>query len=55
MHSYNVLDYLGALRPYSISTFNCGFFCEHLLFVQHKKVCEFHNIFSRILKFYKKK
>ena len=32
-----------------VSTFNCGFICKHLLFVQHKtktkKVYGFHNIF----------
>ena len=34
----------------SISTFNCGFICEHLLFVRYKiffKVPGFHNTFSR--------
>ena len=41
----------------SISTFNCGFICEHPLFVQYikKKVCGFHKIFLHISKFYKKK
>ena len=44
-------------RPSSISTFNCGFISEFLLFVQYKtktkKVCGFHNIFCAISKFFK--
>ena len=35
-------------RPSSISNFNCGFICEHLLFVQYKtnkQVCAFQNDF----------
>ena len=39
---------------FSISTFNCGFICEHLLFVQYKtttkKVREYNNTFSWIFK-----
>ena len=31
-----LLEIQGALRPSSISTFNCGFISEHLLFVQYK-------------------
>ena len=37
-------------------TFNCGFICEHLLFVQYKKSFEDFIIFFRAFsKFYKKK
>jgi len=54
-----LLRFKSASRPSSISTFNCGFICEHLLFVQYKtktkKVCRFHNILSSIFKFYKTK
>ena len=54
-----LLEIQGALRPSSISTFNCGFISEHLLFVQYKtktkKVCGFHNIFLRIFKIFQNK
>ena len=31
-----MLGFQGASRQSSISTFNCNFICEHLLFVQYK-------------------
>jgi len=42
------------------STFNCGFICEYLIFVQYKtktkqKVCGFQIFFRAFLKFYKNK
>ena len=37
----------------SITIFNCGFICEHLLFIQYKKVCWFYYIFCD-LKFFPK-
>ena len=50
---YNTKIY-GASRTSSISTFNCGFISEHLLFVQYKtktkKFADFIIFFSRIFK-----
>ena len=50
---------LGRFAPSSISTFNCGFISEHVLFVQYKtktkKVCGFHIIFCAFSKFFKNK
>ena len=53
----SLLDFKEALRPSFILTFNCGFICEHLLFVQNKtkqKVHGFSNIFLRIFKIWLK-
>ena len=56
---YKLLDFSGASLPSYISTFICGIISEHLPVVQNnnkskKKVCVFHNIFSRIFKILQK-
>ena len=49
-----LLSFQGASRPSHISTFNCDFICEHLLFVQYKtnkkNFPDFIIFFSRIFK-----
>ena len=48
---------LYALRPSTFLSFNRGFICEHLIFVQYKTVTKinsgFNNIFLGSSKFYK--
>ena len=60
MNDQNNQNYaFSASRTSSISTFNCGFICEHLLFVQYKtktkKFANFIIFFRALSKFYKNK
>ena len=49
----------GTLHPSTILTFNCGFICEHLPFVQYKtkikKIGDFIIFFHAFSNFYKNK
>ena len=56
MYNYKAFK---ALRPSSISTFNCDFICEHLLYVQYKtktkKFADFKIFFAHFQNFTKMK
>ena len=45
LYIYINLYYITLLGPSYISTFNCGFICEHLLLYSIKKGCGSHYIF----------
>ena len=46
----NSLDFQGTSRSSSILYFNCGFICEHLLFVQHKTTTKVRGFFQILQK-----